>query len=485
MFERESVPYAPALVESMRSIGYSFESAIADLIDNSISANAKRIDIRMIPDSDPTLIIFDDGDGMDALELEEAMRYGSKNPLEKRNESDLGRFGLGLKSASLSQCRELIVVSKKNGQTNCFSWNINHIIESGQWSLIGYDLEEIKKLPMIDNMANIESGTMLLLRDFDRIVASTNNIIETMTKFLDKTIDHLALVFHRFIEDGVKIFLNNTLIEARDPFLLHNKCTQIKREQSFVIDGKRITMKPYVLPYISKLSKEDIKKVGGKDSLISDQGFYIYRNKRLIIWGTWFRLERKNELSKLARVMVDIPNSLDYMWSIDIKKSTAYLPDIIKKNLYNCVYESVLDSEKVHNYRGRKRNNNQNIDYVWERITLREGYQYKINRKIPILKVLKENLDESQMNLVDELLNMVEKSFPSNTLYLDVSKGELSETIEADTKDLYDKIQKQLIVAKKMNMNIAELIDAFICCEPYCLDSNLIKLLVKEKKKYE
>ena len=116
MFEKEVIPYAPVLVESMRSLGYSFESAVADLIDNSISANAKRIDIIMIPSDDPTLMIIDDGDGMSSKELQEAMRYGSQNPLEIRGENDLGRFGLGLKSASLSQCRELTVTSKKNGK---------------------------------------------------------------------------------------------------------------------------------------------------------------------------------------------------------------------------------------------------------------------------------------------------------------------------------------------------------------------------------
>lgn len=485
MFEKESVPYAPALVESMRSLGYSFESAIADLIDNSISANANRIDITMIPSEKPTLMILDDGDGMTALELEEAMRYGSRNPLEKRNKNDLGRFGLGLKSASLSQCRELIVVSKKNGESNCFSWNLDHVIESGQWSLLGYNNEEIKKLPMIEKVINSESGTMIFLRNFDRVAASTDNISETLTKYLDITIDHLALVFHRFISDRLNIYVNNTKIEARDPFLLHNKGTQFKREQSFFINGAKITMKPYILPHISNLTNEDIRAVGGKDSLRNDQGFYIYRNKRLIIWGTWFRLERKDELSKLARIMVDIPNSLDYMWNIDIKKSSATLPDIIKKNLYNCVYESILNSEKVHNYRGRKVKVNQGIDYVWERISLRGGYQYQINKKLPVLKVLKASLDDNQMKLVNELLQMLEQSFPSNTLYLDVSKGELTEMVSDGTKELYKQVQEQTKVAKEIGMNINELLEAFICCEPYCLDIDLVKILQKERKKYE
>ena len=107
MFDKECVPFAPALIESMRSLGYSFSSAVADLLDNSISAKANTIHIISEPSIDPFMIIFDDGCGMTNSELYEAMRYGSSNPLETRSEDDLGRFGLGLKSASLSQCRKL------------------------------------------------------------------------------------------------------------------------------------------------------------------------------------------------------------------------------------------------------------------------------------------------------------------------------------------------------------------------------------------
>ena len=131
-------------------------------------------------------------------------------------------------------------------------------------------------------------------------------------------------------------------------------------------------------------------KVKGQRQIKKRSGFYVYRNKRLIIWGTWFRLERKDELNKLARVMVDIPNSLDYMWSIDIKKSTATLPDIIRRNMYNAVYESVLSSESVHTYRGRKEKKKDDIDYIWERVKVRDGYEYVINRQIPAENVRRD-----------------------------------------------------------------------------------------------
>lgn len=133
MFGQECIPFAPALVESMRSLGYSFPAAIADLIDNSISAKSRFIDIISEPGSNPCLIILDDGNGMNESELYEAMRYGSSNPLSERAIDDLGRFGLGLKSASLSQCRKLTVISKKEGQISAYSWDLDYIIQTEKW----------------------------------------------------------------------------------------------------------------------------------------------------------------------------------------------------------------------------------------------------------------------------------------------------------------------------------------------------------------
>ena len=150
MIEKQSLPSAPILIESIRSIGYSFETAIADLIDNSISAKATRIDILSIPKEEPYIIIFDNGNGMNKVELEEAMRLGSKNPNEVREENDLGRFGLGLKSASLSQCRNLTVVSKKDGKLSAFSWNLDYVIERNSWSILEYSEEEIMQLENIE-----------------------------------------------------------------------------------------------------------------------------------------------------------------------------------------------------------------------------------------------------------------------------------------------------------------------------------------------
>ena len=471
MFEQECVPFAPSLIESMRSLGYSFPAAIADLLDNSISAKARNIDIISTPGMEPSLIILDDGNGMTENELCEAMRYGSSNPLETRREDDLGRFGLGMKAASLSQCRKLIVVSKKEGKISAYSWDLDYVIDSESWMLMGFTEEEMLQFPHIDQLLEKEHGTYIYLSEFDRIKEGTGNLSETFNKCLDDMINHLALVFHRFIDEGLTIRVNQLELEARDPFLSYHRATQRKRESSFRINNEKITLKPFILPHLSKLSQDDLDKVGGKDRLRSEQGFYVYRNKRLIIWGTWFRLERKDELNKLARVMVDIPNSLDYMWSIDIKKSAATLPDIIKKNMYNAVYESVLCSEAVHTYRGRKEKKDKDIEYVWERVKVRDGYEYQINRKIPQLELLESTLDESQLRLLSSVINTIEAAFPVSALYVDAAKGNVEDKkIEPgdDFERVWDDLQTQMAYVRAQGLSERLYYQAFLKVEPYC-----------------
>ena len=480
MIERESIPFAPNLIESMRSLGYSFETAIADLVDNSISANANNIEILLSPNFNPYLIIFDNGCSMTKNELEEALRYGARNPLEKRENTDLGRFGLGMKSASLSQCRKLIVVSKKNSNLSCFSWDLDYIIDKKGWVLLEYASEEINKLPNISMFDLVESGTYVLLQNFDRVSSSTANLNITLNSFMNTTIDHLALVFHRFLKENVSIYVNKNKIIPRDPFLIGNKATQPLKEQTINIEGTNIKVKPYILPHINKLSSEDLIKVGGKEDLKLNQGFYVYRNKRLIIWGTWFRLTRKEELSKLARVMVDIPSDLDYMWSIDIKKSSASLPDIIKRNLYSCIEESVFKSKTVHEYRGRKIKSREDINYVWERIALRDScYEYKINRELPQLKLLFDSLDYNQGKTLEKVLSNIEESFPVSSLYLDVSKGQVNtdENIETDEKieNYFLEIKEQLDYCEKVGMDKLDMLNILLSSEPYCNHKALIE----------
>ena len=164
----ENKPTADVLMKSMRSMGYSFEAAVADVIDNSISVKASLVEIKFpfAPD-DVYIAICDDGSGMSATELHDAMKYGSALKRDCRSEDDLGRFGLGLKSASLSQCRKLTVASKKDGIISACIWDLDVVEEKRDWIMVECDNEEIKGIRFIDFLESRASGTIVIWENFD------------------------------------------------------------------------------------------------------------------------------------------------------------------------------------------------------------------------------------------------------------------------------------------------------------------------------
>lgn len=324
---RETPPFAPVLMESTRAIGYSLEAAIADIIDNSIAAKAGKVQLFFFPVDDAYVCILDNGSGMDDAQIDVAMQYGSKSPTDMRDASDLGRYGLGLKTASLSQCRVLTVVSKQGNTIIGRRWDLDYVIETGKWSLLVLDEDDLEKVPHIADLKEQENGTLVVWQNLDRLLMGEVDYEKSLGRKMDDVRQHLGLVFHRYLsgEAGIKrleILFNGVKIKAADPFLL-KKSTQAMDTETLIIRGKKILVKPYILPHISKMTEEEKNQLGGKEGIRKQQGFYVYRNKRLLIWGTWFRMMRQGDLSKLARVMVDIPNDLDDLWTLDIKKSHA------------------------------------------------------------------------------------------------------------------------------------------------------------------
>ena len=467
------IPYAPILVESTRSIGYSFETALADIIDNSIGKGADEVKIHF-SSKDPQFVAFlDNGVGMTSGELESAMRYGSKSSLEERDKNDLGRFGLGLKTASLSQCRKLTVITKKEGVINAACWDLDYIIEKKDWALIIYSEKEIKDLLFAEYLDQKESGTVVIWQVFDRISDSAANPQKVFDEKIISAQNHVALVFHRFMDKEsfnrrLKIYFNNALIDPIDPFLTTNPATQPMAEQALRIDGSIVRVKPYVLPHASKVTTKEKRQLGELADLRSNQGFYVYRNKRLIIWGTWFRLVKAQEINKIARIRVDIPNTLDSIWEIDIKKSTASLPDVIKKNLVSIVENSIGRSEKVYKYRGRTINDDK-ITHVWHTIDNRGKYQYVINRELPIVKILEKNLGENSYRYLDSFIRTIEESFPYGDVYYRLAKDENSvDQTMGDFDEVY-KVAEDMLAAyvalgndKNILLSTLDKIDYFV-----------------------
>lgn len=421
MIEIDHPPDAPSLLESMRSIGYSLESALADIVDNSISASAKNVAIEFRPGQEPYVAILDDGCGMSQKELACAMRHGSTNPIADRGEHDLGRYGLGLKTASLSQCRKLTVISLKEGKLSGYCWDLDRVLLRQAWIMLKLDKKEILAFPHVAELLQQESGTIVFWQDLDRLLTGETSTEQALGHQMVLAGEHLSLVFHRYIngESGLNslgITFNKRALVPVDPFLLDNRATQRLAEDSFTVEGRKVTVKPFILPHLSKLSTAEISRAGGGEGLRHLQGFYVYRNCRLIIWGTWFKLARKDELSKLARVRVDIPNTLDHLWTIDIKKSVAVPPEAVRGNLRRTIERIRQASGITLVFRGRQSNSGL-VTPGWKEIADRDGVRFDINREHPVIDALRKNLDTAGQRQLESMLRVVEQSFPMEALY--------------------------------------------------------------------
>lgn len=476
-------PYAPVLIESTRALGYSLEAAIADLLDNSVSAESTEIDIHFWPYDEPYLSISDNGYGMTAEELTNAMRYGSKSPLEVRAEKDMGRYGLGMKTATLSQCRSLVVASWKNGELSGRCWDLDIINQRKEWILLSLSKEEINKLPNINLIMQNQSGTLVVWRKFDRMIFGEKSLEQAFEKKMDRVRSHISMVFHRYLtgELGirkVKISMNELAVTAKDPFLI-GKSEQIMDVETILIEGQKISVVPYILPHISKLSHNEIRDLGGEEGLRKQQGFYIYRNKRLLVWGTWFRLQRKDELFKLARIMVDIPNSLDHLWTLDIRKSIAIPPEIVKTNLERIVNRISEGSRRTWTFRGRKETND-TISHFWERCKTRNGIKYKLNRDHVIVDAFRQKLNKSDQTMLENLLGLIEESIPLNALYVDLVGDEHFDTVSTSNENLSDLIRTLLKQVSNDKEEMNRLISILEGTEPFSQDPELVESIKRE-----
>ena len=434
-------PNPKSTINSYRSFGYNLSTAIADIIDNSISAGADRIFLEYKwKGEDSYITILDNGCGMHKEELVQAMTPGSKDPDEERNEKDLGRFGMGLKTASFSQCKRLTCITKKENYAiikRC--WDIDFINQENEWQLLDYVSDEL----FIDKIANQKSGTLILWEKLDRIVGEAESTNEKVKKaFYDEMVTvkkHLSLVFHKFIESkSLKIFFQNDEIEANNPFLLHlDPKPEMGQPEQF--DNVEITY--FILPHMSEIGKEEYEKTGGSLGWFEQQGFYVYRGSRLLVAGDWLGFQKKRDYSKLARIAVNFSNIGDFNWKLDIKKSIATPPIEIRKELDRISKIAITKSAKIYNWRGQKdidRIRVSNYQPLWLDEKTREGIKkYKINRQHPIIKTL---LDTEKTKLLQKALKLLEENVPIELILSnqneDPSLHELEKQIEKPTDEL-------------------------------------------------
>ena len=426
-------PRADALIESLRAFGYTLPAAIADLIDNSISAKARHVWLNFEWNgSDSYLLVADDGCGMTQGQLIDAMRPGSQNPLDERDATDLGRFGLGLKTASFSQCRRLTVQSQREGgrrSTRC--WDLDYVRESGQWRLLrNIRPDTSERLSWPNGNAK---GTVVLWESLDRLVEGTDiddeDAHQRFLDLIDEVEKHLSMVFHRFLSGPrpLRIYINGTephnLVKPWNPFLDDHPATQLLPPERLRFKGATIWISAFVLPHHDKLDRSLFEATSGPRGWNAHQGFYVYRNKRLLVPGDWlgFRFA-KEEHYKLARIQIDIPNSIDGDWSIDVRKSHARPPDAIRKDLKRIADLTRKRAVEVYRHRGKTiaRQASQPHVFAWKPVKRGQKNFYQVNRQHPMveraLAVPKEH-----RSAVKSLLRLLEETVPVEQIWLDKS----------------------------------------------------------------
>lgn len=407
-------PTLKNLINSLRDIGYTFEIAVADILDNSISAGAIEVKIFAIPKPEPIFYMLDNGSGMNEEELIEAMRLATKDPNDERNIDDLGRFGLGLKTASFSQCRKLTVISKKNKILSIRQWDLDHIANMNEWELITPDIKSYHNIPLFTELTTSNNGTLVIWESIDKLDK------ENLSEKLDKLNNHLSLVFHRFLEgsDGLKklkIIINNNSLKPFDPFNSNHNATFQNSAEIIQFRGEHIKVTPYILPHHSKLSQEEWDIYGTEDGYIKSQGFYLYRSNRLLIHGTWWGLHKASDANKLVRIKIDIPNNQDSYWGIDIKKSTATPLPELKNNLKRIASEAIKIGFKPFSTRGRKISNKSFISF-WSLIPRDGNLFFGINKEHPLYEILINSISIESKYLLENYLKGLQTYLPLDAI---------------------------------------------------------------------
>jgi|LWDU01.1.fsa_nt_gi hypothetical protein len=417
MIETNLPPNVSSLVKSLRDIGYTLDVAVADLIDNSVSANATNIDIVFAPINDkPILSILDDGKGMNFDELTESMRLATKDPSDHREDGDLGRFGLGLKTASFSQSKLLTVASKtENSEISVSQWDLDKVISTNKWILNQLDFNEIDEdTPLLKEFYKLNSGTLVVWGNIDKVFK------EAIPHEVIKISNHLSLVFNRFLsgegrirEIGIK--LNNIKLEAFDPLDKENVATLFEEPTVLEINGKKVKVQGCILPSVKRTIKSVFERNATINGYLRSQGCYLYRSNRLIAYGTWWNLIKRHDSHNLVRIQVDIDNNQDEEWSVSVTKSgfSVTPPHGIRDDLRAVFKSATKVGRGVVGGRKRVVKNKVKIMF-WDLVKYGDNgkFGYSINKEHSLYKKLTESVDNEQVKLLNLYLSELQKYLP-------------------------------------------------------------------------
>lgn len=462
-------PVPSILIESLRDIGYTFKTALADIVDNSLTAGATEIQIEAHTVPTPAVGVIDNGNGLSRDELLDSMRMGSRDPKQARDLTDLGRFGLGMKTASFSQCRRLTVVSRQNGVSAAFTWDLDRVVELNEWKI--QEVATIENLPFYESLQ--DQGTIVIWEKLDRVYGEENDPAKAdviLNRYMDQASEHLSLVFHRFLgrEKGyktIKMWLNGGPIKPLDPFVMNHSATIVEPVEPM---PGGVTMQSFTLPHSSKYKrKADYERNGLSGGYIKSQGIYLYRSRRLIIYGTWFGLAKKSTLTQLCRVKIDIDNSHDEDWKIDVKKASAQLPENVRTEVKNLIDRFKSPSVRVYKRKGTKQVSAE-LHPVWNSQVNGSEIRFKINRTHPVIQSCLNDLADTDRDSIELLLKLIESGFPKDALFYELSKNpEEVDTPTMDTNDLLSVARRFYAALKASGQDDEHILDVMSSMEMF------------------
>ena len=383
----ELLPDPERIVNGLRDTGYNFNTAIADIVDNSIAANANvvRINVILDPDMRVKVYITDNGIGMDEQGLKNAMRYGSKARTEKRS---LGKFGLGLKTASTAFCRKLSVISRSDEDNTIrkVQWDLDYIGTKGAW-LLQFPSLDIDEEDEFEDVTKGGHGTLVVWDNIDRLMKdykSFKNAQKGLESILDKLRFHLSMVFQRFLDpndsraNNVDIYVNTVKILPWDPFCTSESKTILLQDEKVPVQMPDDTTASFHIAAYIIPKKGDFSSINAeKEARVSNdlQGIYVYRENRLIHTGDWFGFQKKEPHYSLLRVEFSFGYDMDELLNVDIKKSRILLigelaPDVEEAK----VTQNGENSAKVENKNGT----------FTKTITIQHSTVPEQNRVIPV-----------------------------------------------------------------------------------------------------
>jgi hypothetical protein len=423
MKEITSIPNAARTFDALRNLGYNLDSSIADIVDNSITekVSAKKVSVNLALYSQRKIVcrIQDNGCGMIQSELQEAMRLGANTTYE---EKDLGKFGMGMKTASLSHCNILTVISKRKRSEICaFRWDIGHVRKKG-WTLLELTKGEILDILKKEKINLEDSGTVVLWDDIfwlnEQLASYDSAKLRNNFYFriVEDTKLHLGMTYHRFLDGSlgkknqIEIKVNGSKLSAWDPFCRkepNSKEISLKSgSASFKLKGYRtpVRIAAYTVPAKEEFSSEEAwKNAKGLLSWNDSQGYYIYRANRIIRFGGWQGTKAKDEHDKLARISIDIDSELDELFRITVNKARVQFPEELFQHLKTVINPFVVKKAKSAY---KKTNGN---------LTVRNKFRRNENVIAEISKTLMEENEIKITNTDKSTSASVKVSNPSGT----------------------------------------------------------------------